>query len=102
MAGYLEVLAWPFSQPPEKKVPLTHRTPPHLGFSIVFSQSSHSKLDGIFHLETTKVSIMADKAPAEGSAPNLHKDEVTGELVSKSELKKRQKKREAEAKRVCL
>ncbi|KAI5778363.1 hypothetical protein EDC01DRAFT_622710 [Geopyxis carbonaria] len=28
--------------------------------------------------------------------PNLHKDEVTGEMVSKSELKKRQKKREAE------
>lgn len=43
---------------------------------------------------------MADKA--EGSTPNLHKDEVTGEMVSKSELKKRQKKREAEAKKVCL
>lgn len=40
-----------------KKVPLTHRTPPHLGFSIVFSQSSHSKLDGFFYLETTKESI---------------------------------------------
>lgn len=47
---------------------------------------------------------MADKASAaaEGSVPNLHKDEVTGEMVSKSELKKRQKKREADAKKVCL
>jgi hypothetical protein len=44
---------------------------------------------------------MADNAPvAEGSVPNLHKDEVTGEMVSKSELKKRQKKREADAKKV--
>lgn len=43
---------------------------------------------------------MADNAPvAEGSVPNLHKDEVTGEMVSKSELKKRQKKREADAKK---
>lgn len=46
---------------------------------------------------------MADKtAPAEGSVPNLHRDEVTGEMVSKSELKKRQKKREADAKKVCF
>lgn len=45
---------------------------------------------------------MADKAAAEGSAPNMHKDEVTGEMVSKSELKKRQKKRDAEAKKVCF
>lgn len=47
---------------------------------------------------------MADKATAaaEGSVPNLHRDEVTGEMVSKSELKKRQKKREADAKKVCL
>lgn len=40
-------------------------------------------------------------AAAEG-VPNLHKDEVTGEMVSKSELKKRQKKREADAKKVCF
>lgn len=50
---------------------------------------------------------MAGKATAvpiaaEGSVPNLHKDEVTGEMVSKSELKKRQKKREADAKKVCF
>jgi len=32
--------------------------------------------------------------------PNLQLDEVTGEMVSKSELKKRQKKREAEKKKV--
>ncbi|KAF8533870.1 hypothetical protein BDD12DRAFT_758694 [Trichophaea hybrida] len=36
---------------------------------------------------------MADK---QQDTPNLHKDEVTGEMVSKSELKKRQKKREAD------
>lgn len=48
---------------------------------------------------------MADKtaaAAAEGSVPNLHRDDVTGEMVSKSELKKRQKKREADAKKVCF
>jgi lysyl-tRNA synthetase class 2 len=32
------------------------------------------------------------------NAANLHKDEVTGEMVSKTELKKRVKKRENEAK----
>lgn len=37
-------------------------------------------------------------APAE-SAVNLHKDEVTGEMVSKSELKKRTKQREQEKKK---
>lgn len=31
--------------------------------------------------------------------PNLHKDEVTGEMVSKSELKKRQNKRKADQKK---
>ncbi|TGZ83216.1 lysyl-tRNA synthetase [Ascodesmis nigricans] len=41
---------------------------------------------------------MADQAPAQDT-PNLHLDEVTGEMVSKSELKKRQKKREAEKKK---
>lgn len=45
---------------------------------------------------------MADTNPpaqpaAAENAPNLHLDEVTGERVSKSELKKRQKQRE-----VCL
>ena len=38
-------------------------------------------------------------ASAEGSTPNLLLDEVTGEMVSKSELKKRQKQREREAKK---
>ncbi|KAF2640139.1 lysyl-tRNA synthetase [Massarina eburnea CBS 473.64] len=46
---------------------------------------------------------MADSAPpaapvAEGS-DNLHKDPVTGEMISKSELKRRQKQREKEAKK---
>ena len=35
----------------------------------------------------------------DGSTPNLLLDEVTGEKVSKSELKKRQKQREREAKK---
>ncbi|KAI0891841.1 lysyl-tRNA synthetase [Annulohypoxylon nitens] len=41
---------------------------------------------------------MADQAPTEQVA-NLHLDEVTGEKVSKSELKKRQKQRERDAKK---
>ncbi|KAI1387270.1 lysyl-tRNA synthetase [Hypoxylon trugodes] len=41
---------------------------------------------------------MVDEAPAEQVA-NLHLDEVTGEKVSKSELKKRQKQRERDAKK---
>ncbi|OSS44237.1 hypothetical protein B5807_11026 [Epicoccum nigrum] len=40
----------------------------------------------------------AQPAAAENKA-NLHKDEVTGEMVSKSELKKRQKQREVEKKK---
>ncbi|KAF2996470.1 lysyl-tRNA synthetase [Curvularia kusanoi] len=38
-------------------------------------------------------------AAAEDAPKNLHKDEVTGEMVSKSELKKRQKQREVEKKK---
>lgn len=48
---------------------------------------------------------MADStAPAAAAqdVPNLHKDEVTGEMVSKSELKKRQKKREADKRKVLI
>lgn len=41
---------------------------------------------------------MADQAPTDQVA-NLHLDEVTGEKVSKSELKKRQKQRERDAKK---
>lgn len=40
------------------------------------------------------------KAAAEGVA-NLHLDEVTGEMVSKSELKKRIKQRQVEAKKAA-
>ncbi|AQZ13135.1 KRS1 (YDR037W) [Zygosaccharomyces parabailii] len=40
------------------------------------------------------------KAAAEGVA-NLHLDDVTGEMVSKSELKKRQKQRQVEAKKAA-
>jgi lysyl-tRNA synthetase class 2 len=36
---------------------------------------------------------------AASNAPNLQKDEETGEMVSKSELKKRQKARQAAAKK---
>lgn len=46
---------------------------------------------------------MADQDPAVQAAgnavANLHLDEVTGERVSKSELKKRQKQREQEKKK---
>ena len=41
-------------------------------------------------------------APAHQDNPNLQKDEVTGEMVSKSELKKRQKKREGDKRKVLL
>ena len=45
---------------------------------------------------------MADSGPAqevEAAVANLHLDEVTGEKVSKSELKKRQKLRHLEEKK---
>ena len=45
-----------------------------------------------------KVGELTTENNAEG-APNTHLDEVTGERVSKSELKKRQKQREKESKR---
>jgi lysyl-tRNA synthetase class 2 len=38
----------------------------------------------------------ASSAPIEEQVANLHLDEVTGEKVSKSELKKRQKQRQKE------
>ena len=38
-------------------------------------------------------------ATTSGTTPNLHLDDVTGERVSKSELKKRQKQRETERKK---
>ncbi|CAI6342303.1 unnamed protein product [Periconia digitata] len=44
-------------------------------------------------------SSSAQPAATTENAPNLHKDEVTGEMVSKSELKKRQKQREIEKKK---
>lgn len=44
-------------------------------------------------------SVTGNAETAEGTTPNLQLDEVTGEMVSKSELKKRQKAREREAKK---
>jgi hypothetical protein len=41
-------------------------------------------------------------APPAQDTPNLQLDEVTGEMVSKSELKKRQKKRETEKRKVSF
>lgn len=49
-------------------------------------------------LQTSTISDAA-KPAAEGSTPNLILDEATGEMVSKTELKKRQKAREKEAKK---
>lgn len=42
---------------------------------------------------------MAEREPPTQDLANLHLDEVTGERVSKSELKKRQKQRETERKK---
>lgn len=42
---------------------------------------------------------MADSQPPTAEVANLHLDEVTGERVSKSELKKRQKQRDNERKK---
>jgi lysyl-tRNA synthetase class 2 len=42
---------------------------------------------------------MADSQPPAAGSENLHKDPVTGEMISKSELKRREKKREAERKK---
>jgi lysyl-tRNA synthetase class 2 len=41
----------------------------------------------------------AQPAAAAESADNLHKDPVTGEMISKSELKRRQKQRERDEKK---
>jgi lysyl-tRNA synthetase class 2 len=41
----------------------------------------------------------AAAAPAAESAENLHKDPVTGEMISKSELKRRTKQREKDEKK---
>lgn len=41
----------------------------------------------------------ADRDPPTAEVANLHLDEVTGERVSKSELKKRQKQRDNERKK---
>lgn len=41
----------------------------------------------------------AEREPPTDGVANLHLDEVTGERVSKSELKKRQKQRETERKK---
>jgi hypothetical protein len=46
---------------------------------------------------------MADTTAAQPKdTPNLQLDEITGEMVSKSEMKKRQKKREQERKKVSV
>jgi hypothetical protein len=42
---------------------------------------------------------MAEPAPPTNEVQNLHLDEVTGEKVSKTELKKRQKQRDIERKK---
>lgn len=57
------------------------------------SKPSDCRLHSLFSLTTTTGS-MADESTA-----NLHLDEVTGERVSKSELKKRIKQRETEARK---
>lgn len=53
--------------------------------------------------KTSRIEIMTDNTTAVPAqdVPNLQKDEVTGEMVSKSEMKKRQKKREADERKVC-
>lgn len=62
----------------------------------IFRKSTNTQLLRHRHQETTDIADMATPQ----DTPNLHKDEVTGEMVSKSELKKRQKKREADKKKV--
>ena len=45
------------------------------------------------------MSEVAEREPPTDGVANLHLDEVTGERVSKSELKKRQKQRDNERKK---
>ena len=47
----------------------------------------------------TPADTMKQLEDAQGNMANLHLDEVTGEMVSKSELKKRIKQRQAEEKK---
>lgn len=42
---------------------------------------------------------MADRPPQDEQATNLHLDKVTGEKISKTELKRRQRQRERDAKK---
>lgn len=48
---------------------------------------------------TEKIGSLTTGTTAESSAPQTYLDEVTGERVSKTELKKRQKQREKDAKK---
>lgn len=71
--------------------------------STYLSFPSHSLVPTVIETEQLPPSItMADNnavKEAEASMANLLLDEVTGEKVSKSELKRRQKNREKEAKK---
>lgn len=64
---------------------------------LTTAPSDRSPLNSILRFS---ISTMADASePLAQDTANLHLDEVTGERVSKSELKKRQKQRQQEEKK---
>ncbi|KAK4635379.1 Lysine--tRNA ligase cla4 [Fulvia fulva] len=63
------------------------------------AQQAADAVKDAVHDVTNKVSELTTGATGESSQPNLVLDEVTGEKVSKTEFKKRQKAREKEAKK---
>ena len=79
---------------------MTSSDAPHSRLQNLTTPPSHldpvRKKSGIETIPHTSVKMSTAQTPP---APNLQLDEVTGEMVSKSELKKRQKARAAEAKK---
>ena len=75
---------------------LSHKIPNNMADTV------KDAVEGIVE-QVKDATIGSSSAPtgeaAASNAPNLQKDEETGEMVSKSELKKRQKARQAAAKK---
>lgn len=82
---------------------LTRRTRPNIP-TTAFTRIVGQGLPTFTRQNNNQQSSMADStapAPPTEEVANLHLDEVTGERVSKTELKKRQKQRQKEAEKAA-
>lgn len=70
----------------------------HIPHTMATQQAADAVKDGV-QAVADKVSELTTSDNTTTTQPTLLKDEVTGEMVSKTELKKRQKAREKEAKK---